>query len=351
MSEEWCLIESDPGVFTELIKGFGVEDAQVEELFSLDDSLLDDLKPVYGLIFLFKWLPGDHNNQGSLVMDSRRTEIFFAKQVITNACATQAILSILLNCEHNDFKLGKTLSDLKEFSSTLPPEMKGQVLTNADVLRQVHNSFARQQMFDFDKGLASKDDDLFHFVAFVPIKGRLYELDGLQEGPIDLGPCDQDNWLSVAKPLLDERMQSFSEGEIHFNLMAIVGDRRKRFQNEIDKLEAQQDIAAKMIEAIVGGTDVEAVAGGSDLPPDPEVLQTVIDSSQAEIANLLDNITEEERKMEQYKIENIRRKHNFLPLVIELLKILAKKGQLIPLTEKAKERVAKEEANKKQNTT
>ena len=40
-------------------------------------------RPVYGLIFLFKWLPGDHNNQGSLVMDSRRTEIFFAKQVRT----------------------------------------------------------------------------------------------------------------------------------------------------------------------------------------------------------------------------------------------------------------------------
>lgn len=43
--------------------------------------------------------------------------------MITNACATQAILSILLNCEHSDFKLGKTLSELKEFSSTLPPEV------------------------------------------------------------------------------------------------------------------------------------------------------------------------------------------------------------------------------------
>ncbi|XP_065918001.1 ubiquitin carboxyl-terminal hydrolase isozyme L5-like [Dysidea avara] len=351
MSEEWCLIESDPGVFTELIKGFGVEDAQVEEMFSLDDSSFDDLKPVYGLVFLFKWLPGDHNNQGSVVMDSRRTEIFFAKQVITNACATQAILSILLNCEHADFKLGKTLTDLKDFSITLPPEMKGQALTNADIIRKVHNSFARQQMFDFDKSFTSKDDDVFHFVAFVPIKGRLYELDGLQEGPIDLGPCDQEDWLSVAKPLLDERMQSFSEGEIHFNLMAVVGDRRKRFVKEIERLESRRDLAAKMIEAIVGGEDVEAMMAGSDLPSDPDVLQMVIESSQAEVANLQANITEEDRKMEQYRIENIRRRHNFLPLVIELLKILAKKGQLVPLTEKAKEKAAKETTKKKKKSS
>lgn len=52
-------------------------------------------RPVYGLIFLFKWLPGDHNNQGSLVMDSRRTEIFFAKQVMIMSlcyCATSCDL-------------------------------------------------------------------------------------------------------------------------------------------------------------------------------------------------------------------------------------------------------------------
>ena len=56
------------------------------------------------------------------------------------------------------------------------------------------------------------------------------------------------------------------------------------------------------IEAILAGTDVETIAAGTDLPSDPEVLQTVIESSQAEVANLLENITEEERKMEQYRV-------------------------------------------------
>ena len=59
----------------------GVSGVQVEEIYSLDQEQLQRLKPVHGLIFLFKWVADDKPAAGTVVMDSRADNMFFAKQV------------------------------------------------------------------------------------------------------------------------------------------------------------------------------------------------------------------------------------------------------------------------------
>lgn len=61
----WCTIESDPGVFTEMIEKFGVKGLEVKEVFDLEG--LNQLKPVIGLIFLFKYVPGQKKQEESFV--------------------------------------------------------------------------------------------------------------------------------------------------------------------------------------------------------------------------------------------------------------------------------------------
>ncbi|XP_055020604.1 ubiquitin carboxyl-terminal hydrolase isozyme L5 [Boleophthalmus pectinirostris] len=316
---EWCLMESDPGVFTELIKGFGCKGAQVEEIWSMEPENFENLKPVHGLIFLFKWQAGEEP-AGSIVQDSRLDSIFFAKQVINNACATQAIVSVLLNCTHPDIELGDTLSEFREFSQSFDAAMKGLALSNSEVIRQVHNGFARQQMFEFDAKSTSKDEDAFHFVSYVPVNGRLYELDGLREGPIDLGVCNQDNWISAVHPVIEKRIQKYSEGEIRFNLMAIVSDRKMIYERKITELQTQLT---------------------EDEPMDTDQSSSFVSS---EIAKYQLLIEAENQKLQRYKIENIRRKHNYLPFIMELLKTLAEYQQLMPLVEKAKEKQSAKKA-------
>ncbi|XP_074647990.1 ubiquitin carboxyl-terminal hydrolase isozyme L5-like [Tubulanus polymorphus] len=309
---DWCLIESDPGVFTELIRGFGVKGIQIEELWSLDTDSLKALKPVHGLIFLFKWKQDDET-QGSVVRDSRLDKIFFAKQVINNACATQAILSVLLNCQHKDIELGETLGQFKEFTQSFDPATKGLSISNSDVIKSVHNSFARQQMFEFDHKMATKDDDVFHFVGYLPIDGRLYELDGLKDGPIDLGAVtDGGDWLDFIKPIIEQRIQRYNADEIHFNLMAVVSDRTMIYQRRIDELSS-----------------------GGRAADDDSAMET--DAAHAEIERYRALIDDEKRKTLRHRNENIRRRHNYLPFIIELLKILGKDEKLVSLVEKVKE--------------
>lgn len=280
----WTTIESDPGVFTELVEKFGVEGVEFTELYSLDDESFAQVAPVYGLIFLFKMVLDAKDERA---VAEAPEGLFFAKQMVSNACATQAILSVLLN---TDLELGQTLTDLKSFSNELPIDTRGLAIENSEAIRTAHNSFARPETFVTNEQVATKDDDVFHFIAYVPYGGRVYELDGLKSGPIDLGAVNE-SWLATARTAIEARIAQYAAKEIKFNLMAIVRDRR-----------------AVLNDKLLAGAD----------PAQIELEQA------SEVA-----------KRAAWAAENARRRHNYIPLVVDIFKVLAANAKLQPLIDTA----------------
>ena len=62
------------------------------------------------------------------------------------------------------------------------------------------------------------------------------------------GCIRQDGWLGVARPRIQQRMQQYSEGEIRFNLMALIRDRRAVAMEQLTALLAR----AEQLQACVG---------------------------------------------------------------------------------------------------
>ncbi|SCU77547.1 LAME_0A01464g1_1 [Lachancea meyersii CBS 8951] len=234
----WNTIESDAGIFTQLVKDLGVSGVQFAEI-SMLDTLQELSEVLYGAIFLFKYNAADYSGeapaQGQYNYDYPNS-LFFANQTIQNACGTLAVLNTLLSLvkEHpSEITLGSTLSDFLEFTSAFrDSELRGESISNSDQIRNVHNSFSSPDPFVLDEKQQSPDRpsaDVFHFTSFIEHEGVLYELDGLRPAPIIHRELvnESGNKAQFAENVtiaLQRRMQLALDSDGKFSVIAIHRD-------------------------------------------------------------------------------------------------------------------------------
>jgi len=139
-------------------------------------------------------------------------------------------------------------------------------------------------------------------------------------------------------PVIQNRIERYSRSEIRFNLMAIIKDRKTVFSEEIAKLQKAREGVVSLLQAAQGQrerTD-SAMDVDSDSSPSLEDLKQKIQAIDESIKDNQHKVAVEEEKLKNWKVENIRRRHNYIPFFVNLLKILAEKGQLSTLIQSLK---------------
>lgn len=395
LADGWLQLESDPGLFTLLLEDFGVKGVQVDEIYDLQKSIEG---PVYGFIFLFKWIEERRSRRKVVVQEEKFVEkeeivnsIFFAHQIVPNSCATHSLLSILLNC--SKIYLGSTLTRLKEHTRHMDPENKGHAIGNTPELARAHNTHAKPEPpQEKGHGVATgRTLEAFHFVSYVPIDGRLYELDGLKPFPIDHGPWQPgQDWTDKFRMVITERLGG---GDIRFNLMAVVPDRRQAYEHKLRTLKTNRGIVLEALQHMVreqpaldghnyaksplmeahspaasssstdtaseagsafnspvrasppGGVSQPVGAAGGDLdrlvvvrlgeehPFAPHDLLALLKTVEAEIGACEAALRDELDRRRKYVVDDCRRTHNYDQFICTFLSMLAEQGQLADLVE------------------
>ncbi|EGY19136.1 ubiquitin carboxyl-terminal hydrolase [Verticillium dahliae VdLs.17] len=180
-----------------------------------------------------------------------------------NACATVAMMNIVMN---SDVELGPELQAFRDSTKDMCFALRGHALSQNAHIRTIHNSLTRKMdhlnadlclsnsAAAFKKNAKKRaraaaagtnttpkkrkstaaatpkrkkktkidSDSGFHFIAIVPAHGAVWELDGLKNGPVRLGPVHDDaDWVAAATPFIQDRMRQLGEDSVHFNMMAL----------------------------------------------------------------------------------------------------------------------------------
>ncbi|KAF9472727.1 cysteine proteinase [Pholiota conissans] len=433
----FAVIESDPGVFTSLTRRLGIRRLELVELYDIEPWAVDHLSP-YGLIFCFMWRKDTHRPTD--FNDPAAERVWFANQLSDDACATHAILNVLLNCPSID--IGDELRAFRKETEHMSPVMRGLAITNSPLIRPAHNSFARPS--DIRSSLSSiatatldaikrkekqrkeeaaaakpppakrakltkaptkrkpkpkgkkkaadteTEEDTYHFIGYVPAHGKVWELDGLKSGPLEVGelptppthtyhtrsssssstqPIDPESthgWMDIARPALRMKMDKYGgsgsdNSNIRFSLLAIVDDGYMTASDELELLKRERATIERRLEmgwdARVDQALLSAALTAFELPhsgrtyaPDfgarkmerdmeimklgPEELLAAWEECVRKAVAAKVGVEDEYSKGVRANTDHVKRTFDYEPFIREYLRSLQEAGLLNPLLDR-----------------
>ncbi|KAM3083382.1 hypothetical protein ACMFMG_004034 [Clarireedia jacksonii] len=371
----WCELESDPALFNYILREYGVQNIKIQEVLGLEDDMLQSLpKPVHGLVFLFEYRDEGSEDEK---LPKCPNHVWFANQTTHNACATIALLNIVMNIPRID--LGENLKKFKEETRHLKPAYRGRKLDQNGHIRALHNSFVRRMdILNADLSLSNdieakkkrkrgkrapksrsrqNEDMSFHFIAFVPVRDVVWRLDGMQRQPVNLGSYERD-WISIARANIYQSIGDH-DGGLQFNLLALCQSPLASIPNQlaqnIKTIRAIEEALSnempdwRSFDDIDDATTIrgpcEAFGISPSLLQDARVcpkVEEVLGQGGMDTSMLLQRLrqlvteqrdmrvsyTEEVATIDRENVQAARRKEDHTPLVYRTIRTLAEKGIL-----------------------
>lgn len=142
----------------------------------------------------------------------------------------------------------------------MSPEDKGVAISNMPELAIAHNSHATSSSLEREPARQNSNairssqrtitvGEAFHFVSFVPINGRLVELDGLKDYPIDHGSIEGSQlWTEKFRQLIRNRLERPDSHEIRYNLMAVIPNKCHESNIYLKHMQRNQVMLLKMLQ-------------------------------------------------------------------------------------------------------
>ncbi|XP_076003737.1 ubiquitin carboxyl-terminal hydrolase isozyme L1 [Genypterus blacodes] len=216
---EWNAMEINPEMLNKMLSKLGVGGSwKFVDVLGLEGEPLSDVPtPCCAMMLLFP-LTDKHESFRQQQADkvAGNSEVYFLKQSVVNSCGTIAMVHAVANNQSKlTFDSDSALKSFLDETANMTADERAKHLEKNKAIREAHDDVAAQGQCRPDA-----DEVNFHFIAFVNVKGQLYELDGKMDGPVKHGATKDGTFITDAASVCRGFMER-EQGEVRFSAVAL----------------------------------------------------------------------------------------------------------------------------------